>query len=88
MAMLLPAIAHKVVNGIRSWCLRKNSRLIEKSTHAGYILLVREVRLNWCLSVNSLGILRQFVYSNFDIILNVDLEKREMRVKNIVGLFD
>ena len=25
---------------------------------------------------------------NFDIILNVDLEKREMRVKNIVGLFD
>ena len=25
---------------------------------------------------------------NFDIILNVDLEKREMRAKNIVGLFD
>ena len=25
---------------------------------------------------------------NFDIILSVDLEKREMRVKNIVGLFD
>ena len=25
---------------------------------------------------------------NFDIILNVDLEKREMKVKNIVGLFD
>ena len=25
---------------------------------------------------------------NFDIILNVDLERREMRVKNIVGLFD
>ena len=25
---------------------------------------------------------------NFDIILNIDLEKREMKVKNIVGLFD
>ena len=25
---------------------------------------------------------------NFDIILNIDLEKREMYVKNIVGLFD
>ena len=25
---------------------------------------------------------------NFDIILSVDLERREMRVKNIVGLFD
>ena len=25
---------------------------------------------------------------NFDIILNVDLEKREMKVRNIVGLFD
>lgn len=25
---------------------------------------------------------------NFDIILSIDLEKREMRVKNIVGLFD
>ena len=25
---------------------------------------------------------------NFDIILDVDLEKREMKVKNIVGLFD
>ena len=25
---------------------------------------------------------------NFDIILNIDLEKKEMRVKNIVGLFD
>ena len=25
---------------------------------------------------------------NFDIILNIDLEKREMHVKNIVGLFD
>ena len=25
---------------------------------------------------------------NFDIILNIDLEKRKMNVKNIVGLFD
>ena len=25
---------------------------------------------------------------NFDIILSIDLEKKEMRVKNIVGLFD
>ena len=25
---------------------------------------------------------------NFDIILNIDLEKKEMKVKNIVGLFD
>ena len=25
---------------------------------------------------------------NFDIILNIDLEKKEMHVKNIVGLFD
>ena len=25
---------------------------------------------------------------NFDIILNIDLEKREMFVKNIIGLFD
>ena len=25
---------------------------------------------------------------NFDIILSIDLEKREMKVKNIVGLFD
>jgi len=25
---------------------------------------------------------------NFDIILSIDLEKRELRVKNIVGLFD
>ena len=25
---------------------------------------------------------------NFDIILDIDLEKREMKVKNIVGLFD
>lgn len=25
---------------------------------------------------------------NFDIILNVDLEKKEMKVQNIVGLFD
>ena len=25
---------------------------------------------------------------NFDIIISVDLEKKEMRVKNIVGLFD
>ena len=25
---------------------------------------------------------------NFDIILSIDLEKKEMKVKNIVGLFD
>ena len=25
---------------------------------------------------------------NFDIIISVDLEKREMKVRNIVGLFD
>ena len=29
-----------------------------------------------------------FVPYNFDIILDIDLEKKEMKVKNIVGLFD
>jgi len=29
-----------------------------------------------------------FVPYNFDILLNIDLNKREMNVKNIVGLFD
>ena len=44
-------------------------------------------------SVNEILVLKNdeknyLVPYNFDIIISIDLEKREMRVKNIVGLFD
>ena len=43
---------------------------------AGYIFLNKNDEKNY------------LVPYNFDIILNIDLEKKRMCVKNIVGLFD
>ena len=52
-----------------------NVRKIEKHS-VNEILVVKNNEKNY------------LVPYNFDIILSVDLEKREMKVRNIVGLFD
>ena len=55
-----------------------------------YLGVVRKIEKH---SVNEILVIKNdeknyLVPYNFDIILGIDLEKREMTVKNIVGLFD